>query len=147
MAWERFQCPWCGRVTSAAPGVLCRVCDELVTCQQCTGARRAPPLIGVCERCRRRNGVDHRLLYEAAHAVARLDLVELPARVPLLPGPATPAELRELAAAARPLAAAARRLAAGNVVDPLAELRDAPRKPPRRAPNLSRSAGRSRGGR
>ena len=125
MRYERFQCSWCGRVTAAAPGALCAICEALVPCEQCGGFRRAPPSIGVCERCRRGNGIEQRTLVTAANAVAALDLVQLPDRVTLYPRLTSAAELRQLARAAEPLAAEVRRLAG------IEELR-APRRPPRR---------------
>jgi len=101
----------------------------MVECEQCGGARRAPVDIGLCERCRRLNAIDVRQLYAAALMLAWLDLehlanaqVTFPHRVPL-----TGVEAAKLARAARALQEATLDLAE------LAELRDAPRKGPKRA--------------
>jgi hypothetical protein len=126
----RHVCTFCGSFAADEPNALwCRVCVTLVDCEQCFGRRRAPPEIGLCDRCRRLNAIDVRRLFAAALAVSWLDLEHLaraqvthPHRVPL-----SGLEAAALARAARPLQAAALALP----VSPL--LRDVLRKGPKRA--------------
>jgi hypothetical protein len=126
----KYFCNWCGRLEADEPAATwCRICVVLVECEQCLGARRAEPELGLCDLCRRRNALDVRKLYAAAESLAWLDLEHLeaapvtyPHRVPL-----TGLEAARLARAARELRAAALELAAAPL------LRDAVRKGPQRA--------------
>lgn len=130
MSTPRHVCTFCGSWAADQPNALwCRVCVALAACEQCGGARRAPPDIGLCDRCRRLNAIDVRQLFVAAAAVAALDLEHLMSAPVVYPyrTPLTSLEAARLARAARELAAAALELVGAPT------LRDAPRKPPQRA--------------